>query len=95
MKKLWQVLIILIICAGFTVANYIMLGTQAERTKQTKAEQASRDAQVQELDRKIKNLDKRVSTLEDQHEKTIWILQDVDQRLIAVQEGRKPWASTE
>lgn len=86
MKKLWQASIIIIICAGFTLAK---------RAEELKATQASRDVQVQELDRKIKNLDRRVSTLEDQQEKTVWILQDVDQRLIAVQEGRKPWEPVE
>jgi hypothetical protein len=43
------------------------------------------------LEAKAALLDRQVRDLMDQNEKLTWIAQDIDQRIIAIQEGRKPW----
>jgi predicted nucleic acid-binding Zn-ribbon protein len=44
-----------------------------------------------DLEAKAALLDRQVRDLMDQNEKLTWIAQDIDQRIIAIQEGRKPW----
>lgn len=79
--------ILIILCAILILLNYAVLDIQAkqdEKLRELQAERAAMAAQVALLDRQVRDL-------MDQHEKLVWISQDIDQRIIAIQEGRKPW----
>jgi len=79
--------ILIILCAILILLNYAVLDIQAkqdEKLRELQAERAAMAAQVALLDRQVRDL-------MDQHEKLVWISQDIDKRIIAIQEGRKPW----
>ncbi|MCL6635490.1 MAG: hypothetical protein K6T29_06945 [Peptococcaceae bacterium] len=80
-------ILIWIIAAGLLTANIGVMQKQAALEKEMvrlKQERFDLEARTALLDRQVRDL-------RDQNEKLTWIAQDIDQRLIAVQEGRKPW----
>jgi len=76
--------VLIILCAALTLANYLMLDRQAGYAE--KAERLQRE--VIQLSSQLAEAKEHVRELQDQHEKLVWISQDIDQRLIRA-EGRK------
>jgi len=82
-----RTVLIWIIAAGLLVANVEIIQKQAALEREvTRLKQERFD-----LEAKAALLDRQVRDLMDQNEKLTWIAQDIDQRIIAIQEGRKPW----